>query len=115
MPSRVGGIIETSEGPRHLLHDELAKGLGAPKDWCKGATSPTKFGMDHECLPLGRSHSLYSAVVEDLFVYPMEPEVSILGPNNLIQCYGTVDMGLELCCLVWPWLKHMFLCVGSLN
>jgi len=36
MPSRVGAIIKTSEGPRHLLVDELAKGLGAPKDWCKG-------------------------------------------------------------------------------
>ena len=36
MPGRVGAIIETSDGPRHLLDDELAKGLGAPKDWFSG-------------------------------------------------------------------------------
>ena len=60
-------------------------------------------------------HLVVNQVVEDLFVRPLEPKVSILGPHNLIQHYGTVYAGLELCCTAWPWLEHVFLCAGSLD
>jgi hypothetical protein len=33
MPARLGSFIRTDQGMRRLLHDELAKGLGAPKTW----------------------------------------------------------------------------------
>jgi hypothetical protein len=33
MRARPGSFIQTDRGTRRLLHDELAKGLGAPKNW----------------------------------------------------------------------------------
>jgi hypothetical protein len=33
IPSIPGSFIHTPNGTRHLLHDELTKGLGVPKTW----------------------------------------------------------------------------------
>jgi hypothetical protein len=33
MPAKPGSLIQTHEGVRRLLNDELAKGLGVPKTW----------------------------------------------------------------------------------
>jgi hypothetical protein len=36
MPPKAGTMIATSKGPRRLLNDELAKGLGVPSKWLRG-------------------------------------------------------------------------------
>ena len=33
MPKKIGDLIKTNKGTRHLLADEYTRGIGVPKDW----------------------------------------------------------------------------------
>lgn len=76
MPARPGSWIETDRGFRRLHADELARGLGVPKDWC-----PDPQVIIGKCIDHLVGIHLWEGLSQNLET--LWPQVDLLFPRKL--------------------------------